>query len=94
MLQIQHNHSILDAFHHRIQGHRQYIENLIEKYNIEITSLKHKYGISTPEEFEQLYETGKIEEKDTWRDYQQFDNLFYKVEHLTKLSTKPNKLMF
>jgi hypothetical protein len=70
----------------------QFLEGQIKFLKSELFELKGKYKVETPEEFEKLYETGKIEEEDTWKDYQKFDNLTYKIKKLEKLNKGMNKI--
>ena len=48
----------------------------------EIYNIQKRYNIENPIEFEKLYENGTVEEKDSWKDYQHFDHLFYRQEIL------------
>lgn len=70
----------------------QYIEYQIKYLNSELFELKGKYNVETPEQFEKLYENGEIEEENTWKDYQKFDNLVYKIHKLEKLNLNMNKI--
>ena len=46
----------------------------------ELFSLQNKYGINTILEFEELYESGKIEEEDSRKDFQLFDRLSFQYD--------------
>lgn len=59
-----------------------FIWNNLQEVKTEIYHLQKTYSIDNPGDFEKLYETGTLEEKDTWKDYQRFDHLFYKQEIL------------
>jgi hypothetical protein len=59
-----------------------FIWSNLQDVKTEIFHIQKQYKIDKPTDFEKLYETGIIEEKDTWKDYQQFDHLFYKQEIL------------
>ncbi len=50
----------------------------------ELYSLQQKYNVNTVFEFEKLYELGKIEESETFLDYQKFDRLSYEKEVFEK----------
>ena len=63
----------------------QFLKNQIKFIESELFELKGKYKIETPKQFEDLYRTGAAEEKETWKDYQKFDNLTYKRNKLEKL---------
>lgn len=54
--------------------------NKLKYVQLELYSLQKKYQVNTVFEFEKLYETGKIEEADTFEDYQKFDRLCYEQE--------------
>ena len=51
----------------------------------EIFKIRTKYGVSSVEEFEELYKKGKIEEKDTWQELQRLDHLEFKKDELEKV---------
>jgi hypothetical protein len=70
----------------------QFIEYQIKFLKCELFELKSKYNVETPEQFEELYKNGVIEEENTWRDYQKFDNLTYKIEKLEKLNVGMSKI--
>ena len=54
----------------------------IQDVKTEIFHIQKQYKINKPIDFEKLYKNGTVEEKDTWKDYQRFDHLFYKQEVL------------
>jgi len=56
--------------------------NNLQNVKTEIFHIQKQYKIDTPADFEKLYEQGTVDEKDTWKDYQRFDHLFYKQEIL------------
>jgi hypothetical protein len=70
----------------------QFLDSQIKFLKSELFELKGKYKVETPEEFEKLYKTGAIKEEDTWKDYQKFDNLTYKIEKLERLNEGMNKI--
>ena len=70
----------------------QFLKSQIRFLKSELFELKGKYKIETPEQFENLYKTGAIEEKNTWKDYQKFDNLTYKITKLEKITSGMNNI--
>ncbi len=68
----------------------QYVQNQLKYLDSELFVLKTKYQIETLEEFENLYTNGLIDEEDTWKDFQKFDNLVYKTTQLQELVVKLN----
>lgn len=67
------------------QSLRYFLEGKIRALSADLAILKNKYQILSIEAFDELYESGAIEEKDSWRDYQQFDNLSSKINQLQEL---------
>lgn len=67
------------------QSLRYFLEGKLQELNADLAILKNKYHIQSIEAFDQLYESGAIEESDSWRDYQQFDNLSFKIRQLEAL---------
>ena len=61
-----------------------FLEKKLREINTEIFKISIKYGVSSVEEFEDLYKKGKIEEKDSLEDFQQLDRLEYKKDELEK----------
>ena len=57
-----------------------YVWSKLREVKTQLFILQKKYQVSTIYEFEQLYETGKIEEESTLEDYQQFDRLNYELD--------------
>ncbi len=68
-----------------------FVEVQIKHIESELFELRGKYEINTPEDFENLYKEGKIEEEGTWRDYQKFENLTFKIKKLKKLRLELEK---
>lgn len=62
-----------------------FLERKLREIKTEIFKIRTKYGISSVEEFEGLYRTGKIEEKDTWQELQHLDHLEFKKDELEKV---------
>lgn len=62
-----------------------FLEGKLRELNAELSILKSKYDIQSIEAFDALHETGVIEESESWRDYQQFDNLSFKINQLQAL---------
>lgn len=56
--------------------------NEVERQILEIAE---RYGVSSVEEMESLYEMGLIEEADSWRDYQRLDHLEYNQNRIREL---------
>ncbi|RLD36788.1 MAG: hypothetical protein DRI83_04950, partial [Bacteroidetes bacterium] len=52
-----------------------FLERKLRELKVEIFRIRSKYGISSVEEFEELYKRGEIEEKNTWQDLQRLDHL-------------------
>ncbi len=63
---------------------RYFLEKKIRELKIEIYKIRGKYGVSSIEAFEEKYKSGEIEEKDSWKEFQQLDHLEYKKEELEK----------
>jgi hypothetical protein len=51
----------------------------------QILEIAERWGISSVEEMEALYEMGLIEEADSWRDYQRLDHLEYNQNRIREL---------
>ena len=62
-----------------------FLERKLRELKVEIFRIRSKYGISSVEEFEELYKKGEIEEKDTWQDLQRLDHLEFKKEEIEKI---------
>ena len=65
-----------------------FLEKKLKEIKLQIYEISKKYGISTIEEFEELYKKGIIEEKFSWKDYQRLDHLEFKKEQLEKILKK------
>ncbi len=65
-----------------------FIWNKLKDVKFELYSLQKKYQVDTVFEFEKLYEAGKIDEADTFTDYQKFDRLSYEQELFEKFIKK------
>ena len=64
------------------EGIVHYLESRQRELQAELNLLKAHYQVATIEQFEALYETGQIEEVNTWRDYQRFDTLSFQISEL------------
>ncbi|MDQ1274146.1 MAG: hypothetical protein QG591_2776 [Planctomycetota bacterium] len=62
-----------------------FLERKLREIKTEIFKIRTKYGVSSVEEFEELYKKGKIEEKDTWQELQRLDHLEFKKDELEKV---------
>ena len=62
-----------------------FLERKLRELKVEIFRIRSKYGISSVEEFEELYKRGEIEEKDTWQDLQRLDHLEFEKEEIEKI---------
>ena len=67
------------------EGLRIFLERKLREIKSEIFRIAGKYKIKTIEEFDQLYKTGQVEEKDSWNDYQKLDHLEFKKEEIERL---------
>jgi len=65
-----------------------FLERKLREIKTEIFRITGKYKIKSAEEFDQLYKTGQVEEKDSWNDYQKLDHLEFKKEEIEKLLLK------
>jgi len=68
-----------------------FLEKKLRELKVEIFKIRSKYGVSSVEEFEELYKKGEIEEKDTWQDLQRLDHLEFKKEEIEKALQNLNK---
>ena len=59
-----------------------FLERKLRELKVEIFRIRSKYGISSVEEFEELYKRGEIEEKNTWQDLQRLDHLEFKKNEI------------
>lgn len=67
------------------EGLKIFLERKLREIKAEIFRITGKYKITSAEEFEQLYKTGEVEEKDSWNDYQKLDHLEFKKDEIGKL---------
>lgn len=67
------------------EGLRVFLERKLREIKSEIFRITGKYKIKSVADFEELYKTGQVEEKDTLSDYQKLDHLEYKKEEIEKL---------
>lgn len=66
------------------EGLKLFLERKLREIKSEIFKIRTKYGVSSVEEFEELYRKGEVEEKDTWQDFQKLDHLEFKKDELEK----------
>lgn len=66
------------------EGLKYFLEKKLREIRTEIYKIRTRYGISSVEEFEDLYKKGELEEKDTWQELQKFDHLEFKKDELEK----------
>lgn len=64
---------------------KTFLERKLREIKTEIFKIRTKYGVSSVEEFEELYKRGKIDEKDTWQELQQLDHLEFKKDEIEKV---------
>lgn len=64
---------------------KTFLERKLREIKTEIFKIRTKYGVSSVEEFEELYRKGKTEEKDTWQELQQLDHLEFKKDEIEKV---------
>lgn len=62
-----------------------FLEGKLRELRAELTELRIRYQINTPEEFERLYQEDKVDEAASWRDYQRFETLTFKIDQLQHL---------
>ncbi|MDN3514080.1 MAG: ribbon-helix-helix protein, CopG family [Candidatus Brocadia sp.] len=62
-----------------------FLERKLREIKTEIFKIRTKYGVSSVEEFEELYRKGEVEEKDTWQDLQKLDHLEFKKDELEEV---------
>lgn len=70
------------------EGVVHFLESRQRALQAELNLLKATYKVDSTDQFEALYEQGAIEEADTWRDYQRFDTLSFKLDELKKILTE------
>ncbi len=59
-----------------------FIWHNLQEVKTEIFHIQKRYNIEIPSDFEKLYEKGIVSEAGSWKDFQNFDHLFYKHETL------------
>ncbi len=64
---------------------KTFLERKLREIKTEIFKIRTKYGVSSVEEFEELYKRGKIDEKDTWQELQQLDHLEFRKDEIEKV---------
>ncbi|MGA0557678.1 hypothetical protein ACO2Q8_13570 [Larkinella sp. VNQ87] len=64
------------------QSLRYFLEGKLRELWAERVELQTQYHVTTPEEFEQLYKDDQVDEASSWRDYQRFETLTFKIEQL------------
>jgi hypothetical protein len=67
------------------EGLKFFLERRLREIKTEIFRIAGKYKVSSIEELEELYKKGKIEEKDSWQDFQKLDHLEFKRDEIVKL---------
>lgn len=67
------------------EGLKYFLEKRLREIKSEIFRITGKYKISSIEEFEALYREGKIEEKDSFTDFQRLDHLEFKKDEIERL---------
>lgn len=63
---------------------RTYLHVKLRHCEAEIFNIAKKYGISSVEEFENLYKRGELEEEGTWEDFFKLDHLEAEKDSLKK----------
>ncbi|MBN1486328.1 MAG: hypothetical protein JW981_01725 [Anaerolineae bacterium] len=61
------------------------IQQYIREINAKILQITGHYDVTSVAEMEARYETGDLEEADSWRDLQQLDHLEYKRDRLSEI---------
>lgn len=64
---------------------KQGVQTYLRQVGAEILELTGRYGVSGVEEMERKYQTGELEEADSWRDLQKLDRLEYERDRLARL---------
>lgn len=67
------------------QGIRSLIEQRLRSVDAEIFEITGRYRVSSVAEMQTLYESGAIEEADSWQDLQRLDHLEYARDQLRQL---------
>ncbi len=63
---------------------RTYLHIKLRRCEAEIFNIAKKYGVSSVEEFENLYKRGELEEEGTWEDFFKLDHLEAEKDSLKK----------
>ncbi|HNZ27312.1 MAG TPA: hypothetical protein PLG34_09055 [Spirochaetota bacterium] len=69
---------------------RYYLEKELKDLKIKLFQIGTKYNITTIDEFENLYRSGKISENNTFEDYKNFDRLEFKKEKIETILKRLN----
>jgi len=67
------------------EGLKIFLERKLREIKTEIFRITGEYKISSVVEFEGLYKSGEIEEKDSLNGYQKLDHLEFKRDQITRL---------
>ncbi len=67
------------------EGVKIFLERKLREIKSEIFRITGKYKIASAEEFDHLYKTGQVDEKDSLTDYQKLDHLEFKKEEIERL---------
>lgn len=67
------------------EGLKIFLERKLREVKSEIFRITGKYKIKSSEEFDELYKTGQVEEKDSLSDYQKLDHLEFKKDEIERL---------
>lgn len=67
------------------QGVRGVLERRLREVKAEIFAISGRYGVSSIEEMDARYQSGTLEEAESWRDLQRLDHLEYKRARLQQL---------
>ncbi len=65
-----------------------FIFSKLKEVKTELFTLQKRYNVTTVFELEKLYETGKIEEENSWKDLQLFDKLSFQQDIYNKFLKK------
>ena len=77
------------------QSLRALLESQLIKVNAQILAIHGEYGICSIEEMDAFYRNGKLEEADSWRDFQRLGHLeFERDKFLTFIRNKLNDISF
>lgn len=67
------------------QGVCGVLERRLREVKAEIFAISGRYGVSSVEEMDVRYQSGTLEEAESWRDLQRLDHLEYKRDRLLRL---------